>query len=114
MDNAKLAGVACRVIDEAENILGPQSDPALLERYARDAILELWCRRGEITVAVARQVIADAKSVIAQRHSARQQGERGSPVYRLGSPEAIARANRTGRSSPERMPGLDETPCLAG
>jgi hypothetical protein len=58
MDDATIDRFVEQVSADAIRALGPAADPALLDRYARDAVLDLWLTRPQLTLAAAQLALA--------------------------------------------------------
>ena len=56
-----------RVLAESERAFGPRIDPAVLERYAREAVLDVWLRDPNLTVSAAEHLLRRLRTAIARR-----------------------------------------------
>jgi hypothetical protein len=54
-----------QVLFDAEQKFGPEADPAWLESYAREAVLNLWLERPEITFFTAYKAFLQLREAIA-------------------------------------------------
>jgi hypothetical protein len=58
-------------VDSAERTFGTNADPALLEHYAREAVLDLWLTRSRVTVYVAELALCQVREEISRRTGTR-------------------------------------------
>lgn len=70
MDQREMESYVTQVVDAAERTFGAEADPALLESYAREAVLDLWLTRARVTVYVAELALSQVRDEIARRSQA--------------------------------------------
>jgi hypothetical protein len=70
MDHLELETFVHQVVEDVEHILGAQANSALLEHFARDAVLDLWLTRTGITVSFAREALVLVRNETARRQAA--------------------------------------------
>jgi hypothetical protein len=67
MDEHAMDTYVVRVVDDAEKTFGAHLNRALLEAYAREAVLDLWLRDPGITVHIAELALSQIRDEIARR-----------------------------------------------
>jgi hypothetical protein len=70
MDERDMETYVAQVVDSAERTFGAEADPALLESYAREAVLDLWLTKARVTVYVAELALNQVREEIARRAGA--------------------------------------------
>jgi hypothetical protein len=76
MDVQEMEAYVAQVMETAERTFGAQAAPALLESYAREAVLDLWLTRARVTVYVAELALEQLRQEIAQRSGVSKQPTR--------------------------------------
>ena len=67
MDQQAMSGFVDRVLADADRAFGSVADEALLDRYARETVIELWASaRSAITVSGAESVLRELRAVRAR------------------------------------------------
>ena len=72
MDEAAFANFVEQVRADALRTFGPAASAALLDRYAREAVLDLWLTRPRMTVAIAQSALAQLRPALAARPNRRR------------------------------------------
>jgi hypothetical protein len=67
MDERDMETYVAQVVDIAERNFGTEVDPALLESYAREAVLGLWLTKARVTVYVAELALNQVREEINRR-----------------------------------------------
>jgi hypothetical protein len=67
MDERDMETYVAQVVDTAERTFGTEVAPALLESYAREAVLDLWLTKARVTVYVAELALNQVREEIARR-----------------------------------------------
>jgi hypothetical protein len=70
MDQVQMETYVDQVVNDAERTFGAEADPALLESYAREAVLDLWLTRARVTVYVAELALSQVRDEIERRAQA--------------------------------------------
>ena len=70
MDPNEMTTFMEQIVADAERAFGPAAEVALLERYAREAVWELWLTTPGVTVYVAEVVLDLVREAIARRAEA--------------------------------------------
>ncbi len=72
MDQQAMSAFAVRVLTDAERVFGPAADGALLDRFAREAAIELWATATTpVTVSVAEAALRAFRLARERRRPAR-------------------------------------------
>jgi hypothetical protein len=66
MDAMELTTFVERVAADAARIFGPNADPVVLERYAREVVLDLWMTRPRVTVYLAELALRRLREAMAR------------------------------------------------
>jgi hypothetical protein len=61
MNQQEIERYVCQVVETAELTFGVDADQALLETYAREAVLDLWLTRPRVTVYAAALVLRQVR-----------------------------------------------------
>jgi hypothetical protein len=67
MEQREMETYVAQVVETAERTFGTDADPALLESYAREAVLDLWLTRARVTVYVAELALNQVRDEIERR-----------------------------------------------
>jgi hypothetical protein len=67
MDHPEMETYVAQVVDTAERTFGADADAALLESYAREAVLDLWLTKARVTVYVAELALNQVREEIERR-----------------------------------------------
>ena len=67
MDPNEMTTFVEQLVADAERAFGLDAEAALLERYAREAALELWLTTPRVTVSVARRALRQVYTALEQR-----------------------------------------------
>ncbi len=65
MTDLELSGFAEQVADDARRVFGATASPAVLDQYAREAVLDLWMTGPMITVDAAESALARVRAALA-------------------------------------------------
>lgn len=66
MNDLELAAFAEQVAVTARRVLGLGASPAVLDQYAREAVLDLWMTGPQITVAVADLALCLVREILTE------------------------------------------------
>jgi hypothetical protein len=72
MDERDVETYVAQVVDNAERMFGADAEPVLLERYAREAALDLWLTRPHVTVSVAGLALSQVREEFVRRSGTSQ------------------------------------------
>jgi hypothetical protein len=84
MNNKALATFVEEVLTDAERKFGPEPDRIWLEGYAREAVLNLWLEKPEITWFTAYKAHLLLRHAIAERTSDAGRDKRAGELSRIG------------------------------
>ncbi len=70
MSDLELAAFAEQVAHDARRIFGPGASAAVLDQYAREAVLNLWMTGPKVTLTVAESALQQVRQVLLSRANA--------------------------------------------
>ena len=65
MTDLEMAAFAEQVAENARRILGPRASAAVLDRYAREAVLDLWMNGSAITLHATEMALQQVRHILA-------------------------------------------------